>query len=249
MGKGVATQSKGMSHRWLVLRLEAPMMAFGGIAVDQVRPVRDFPATSMMAGLVGNAMGWHWRDGVRHQTLQDRMIIAGYCANEGALLTDTQNVELAKNDRAWTTRGQAVGRAGDSYKAPHRRVRDYHADRAVRIVLRLDPADQPPPLAQVADAFDCPARPLFIGRKPCLPSRPFLAPEPERWVEAPNAYAALCAVASREQAGSPLQALWPAGEGPEGGDNVDCVVERADLRNWVAGVHSGSRNVVEGWVT
>ena len=248
MGKGVTAENHVMSHRWLVLRFEAPMMAFGGIAVDHVRPVRDFPAASMMAGLVGNAMGWHWRDGERHQALQDRMAFAGYCANEGALLTDMQNVELAKNDQAWTTRGLTVGRAGGSYNAPHRRARDYHADRAVRIVFRLDPADRPPTIAQVADALDCPARPLFLGRKPCLPSLPFLAPEPERWVDAPNAYAALCEVAVREQVGSPKQALWPAGEGPEDGHNVDRIVERADIRNWVTGVHSGSRSVVEGWV-
>ena len=42
-----------MTPRWLVLRFDAPLMAFGSVAVDQVGPVRDFPAASMLTGLIG----------------------------------------------------------------------------------------------------------------------------------------------------------------------------------------------------
>ena len=65
-----------MSQRWLVIRLQAPLMAFGGVAVDQVGPTRDFPATSMLTGLFANALGLHWSDRMAHQALQDRLIFA-----------------------------------------------------------------------------------------------------------------------------------------------------------------------------
>ena len=152
-----------MSCRWLVVRLEAPLMAFGGVAVDQVGPVRDFPAASMLAGLIGNALGLRWSDRGEHQAIQDRLIFAARREREGEVLTDTQNAQLAKTDKGWTTSGQPEGRAGATYDAPHRKTRDYHADLSVRVVLRLNPEEQTPTLDALAEAFDRPARPLFLG--------------------------------------------------------------------------------------
>ena len=186
-------------------------MAFGGVAVDQVGPVRDFPAASMLAGLIGNALGWHWSDRGKHQSVQDRLVFAARRDREGVLLTDTQNAQLAKTDKGWTTGGEPEGRAGATYDAPHRRARDYHADLSVRIVLRLEPAEQTPTLEALSEAFDKPARPLFLGRKPCLPSAPLLATGPHRWVNGHTAYEALRSVPGE---GEELHAQWPAGEGP-----------------------------------
>ena len=42
---------------WLVLHLEAPLLAFGGVAIDQIGIIRDFPAASMLTGLLANALG------------------------------------------------------------------------------------------------------------------------------------------------------------------------------------------------
>ena len=199
-----------MTHRWLILQLDAPLMAFGGVAVDQVGPVRDFPAASMLTGLIGNALGWHWSDGAAHQEMQDRLIFAARREREGTLLTDTQNAQLGKSDKGWTTRGAPEGRDGASYEAPHRRRRDYHADLSVCAVLRLDPAGEAPTLDTLARAFDRPARPLFLGRKPCLPSRLLLTKESTRWVTGDTAYEAICAVPGQ---GASLRALWPVGQG------------------------------------
>ena len=159
-----------MTHRWLVLQFDAPLMAFGGVAVDQVGPVRDFPAASMLTGLIGNALGWHWSETTALQSIQDRMIFGARREREGTLLTDTQNAQLAKTDKGWTTRGVVEGRAGASYGAPHRRLRDYHADQSVRIVLRLDPAGDTPALDALAEAIGRPARPLFFGTQ-AVPAR------------------------------------------------------------------------------
>ena len=238
-----------MTHRWLALRLGAPLMAFGGVAIDQAGPTRDFPAASMLAGLIGNALGWHWSDGDRHQALQDRLIFGSRRDREGTVLTDVQNARLARSDKGWTTHGKPEGREGASYAAPHRRMRDYLADAMTRIVLRLDPAGQPPTLEQVAGAFDRPARPLYIGRKACLPAIP-MAPvrEDERWVVASTAHAALCALPA---SGNRLRAQWPVGQGPEASDGAGpfIVSDLPDLRNWRTGLHVGSRRVVEGRVS
>lgn len=246
-----------MSRRWLVLRLEGPLMSFGGVAVDHVGPVRDFPAASMLTGLIGNALDWHWSDRIVHQAFQDRLVFAARHDRDGRRLTDMQNARLAKTDRGWTTHGAPEGRGGGdkTYHAPHRRQREYHADLSVRIVLRLEPADEPPTLDAVAAALDRPARPLFLGRKSCLPSAPLLAGKPSaRWVAGQTACDALRAVPG-EREREPLRSWWPVGEGPDevGGDAdriaVDRIVDVADLRNWRTGLHAGARQVVEGRVT
>ena len=230
-----------MSHRWLVVRLQAPLMSFGGVAVDQVGPTRDFPAASMLTGVFANALGFHWSDRTAHRALQDRIVFAARRERENhatAVLTDTQNARLAKTDKAWTTSGQPGGRDGATYDAPHRRARDYLADRAVRVVLRLDPAEEWPTLEVLAEALDTPVRPLFIGRKPCLPAHRLM----NGWASGETAYAALASLPGS----GPYRALWPLGEGPETGSAVARVRDLADLRNWRTGLHSGTRPVVEG---
>lgn len=234
-----------MSDRWLVLRLDAPLMAFGDVAIDQVGPTRDFPALSMLTGMIGNALGWHWAEHELHQALQDRLIFAARRMREGIRVTDTQNVQLGKNDKGWTTHGIPEGRDGGSFNAPHRRIRDYHADSSIRVVLRVEPPADAPDLDRIATALDRPARPLCIGRKPCLPSEPLLAADASRWVSAGTAYDALCALSEEGE----TRAQWPEGQGPQSGENVDRIADWPDLRVWRTGLHGGSRRVVEGRVT
>ena len=230
-------------HRWLVLRLEAPLLAFGGVSVDQVGVTRDFPAASMLTGLLANALGYRRTEWRKHQALQDRLIFAARRERETVfgLLTDTQNAQLAKNDKGWTTWGTPEGRDGASYGAPHRRRRDYHADACVMVALRVAPTDTAPDLETLAAALDRPARPLFIGRKPCLPSAPLRY---QNGVEAPDAYTALTGIPLESD--TPPRAIWPLGEGPETGEAVTRILDLPDLRNWRTGLHGGVRKVVEG---
>ena len=163
------------NHRWLVMRLEAPLMAFGGVAIDHIGVTRDFPAASMMTGLLASALGCDRTDWEKHQRLQDRLVFAA-CRDREARkgrLTDTQNAKLQKNDKGWTTRGSVETRGGDKGKmdAPHRRRRDFHMDTRVIVVLRLAPDDTHPTLDDIANALDHPARPLF-PRAQALPARP-----------------------------------------------------------------------------
>lgn len=224
-----------MSRRWLHLRFAGPLMAFGGVTIDQVGPTREFPLASMLAGLLANALGWRREERAAHQDLQDRLVFAALTAREGRLLTDSQNAKLEKNDRGWTTWGEPEGRAGATYGSPHRRRRDYLADHDCRVLLWLAPGAGPS-TEDIAAALDRPARPLFIGRKPCLPSAQILA----GWVEAASAREALVAL------GLPGRAIWPVAEGAMAGGAQQHEV--ADLRNWRSGLHGGARIVIEGAV-
>ena len=233
-------------RRWLVLEIEAPLLAFGGVVVDQFGPVRDFPGASMLTGLIGNALGWSYTDGPLLQSLQQRLIFASRIDREGSRLTDLQTVALSPADAGWTTRGTPETRANSSYAGPHLRWRDYLSDAKASVVLRLSREAEPPRLQDIAHALDFPERPLFIGRKTCLPSTPLLPPGAARWVDATTAHEALCALPGAGQ----YRASWPAGEGPETPEHSAYVTSQlSDRRNWITGLQSGSRRVVEGRVS
>ena len=230
---------------WLILRLEAPMLAFGGVVIDQVGVTRNFPAASMITGMLANALGYLRQDWKRHQELQDRLVFAARCdrPSTGGLLTDIQNARLSKSDKGWTTWGKPEGRDGASFAAPHRRKRDYHSDARIIVCLRLEQPKEKPDLLEIGEAIDHPVRPLFIGRKTCIPSKPLRF---GKVVSAQNAYNALSQVPANSENGEALSALWPVNEGPVDGNNVYRIIDLADLRNWRTGLHGGTRRVVEG---
>ena len=227
--------------RWLQIRFHAPLASFGGETIDVHGVIRDFPAQSMVTGLFANALGWTRAMRVEHQGLQDRIIYGVLHEEETRLgrLTDYQTALLSKNDKAWSTRGAPGYRAGGdgSYTGAHQRWRDYHTDLRMVGVVRLDPADAAPNLDDLANALKRPARPLFIGRKPCLPSSPIFS----GWIEAPDVHAALCNTATPN--GGPFRALWPASEGTENSDRTTFLT---DERNWITGLHGGARPVCDG---
>lgn len=156
----------------LLLRLEAPLMSFGTTAVDHRRPVQAWPSVSMLTGLLANALGWDRSQAADLDRLQARIRWAARIDRPGVLLNDFQTAQLAKDDKGWTTRGVVQSRGGGdrSYDSPHLRYRDYRADASVLVALRLDAAGEAPTLAELAQALDHPQRPLFLGRKGCLPA-------------------------------------------------------------------------------
>ena len=202
--------------RWMHMRLRAPLMAFGGVVIDDRGPSRDFPGQSMLVGLFANALGWTRDMHEEHQALQDRLTFGAVHERPGNRLTDYQTARLYQHERSWSTRGRPIGRKkSSSYKSRDRRGqwltaqrwRDYGMDLSVSVLVRLDPAPSNPTLDAVAAALERPARPLFIGRKSCLPSEGLF----RGWVEAPDARAALRKVMPPGAVGLP--AVWPESEG------------------------------------
>jgi CRISPR system Cascade subunit CasD len=235
--------------RHLLLRLRAPLIAFGGETIDNYGVIRDFPALSMVTGLFANALGWDRGDDGQHNRLQERLVMGARLDEIGERMLDYQTALIYQDDAGWTTHGKPEGRqTSPSYSTmPNgrkgltlQRYRHYHADMNVLIALRLQAADDAPSLDDLAVALDKPARPLFVGRKNCLPTDRLMA----GWVEAYNILEAL-------QRAEPalhhdVRAQWPDGEGSLPGQHEDRSLDVCDERNWTSGVHGGWRPVREG---
>ncbi len=225
----------------LILRLDAPLMAFGEVSVDELRPAAPFPPLSMMVGLLANAMGWKRWEPERHQRLQERLRMAARIDRQGASIRDFQTVDLTQphlKDTGWTTRGMVEVRGGGTVHT-HIRLRDYWADRVATLALGLDPEAETPTLDDLEQGLIRPARPLFVGRKSCIPSTPL--------------------VIGRIQSDSLLQVLaeWPrdskAIQGPmrtrwSETTSTEQSFAAYDLRDWRNQIHTGERRVTEGLI-
>jgi CRISPR system Cascade subunit CasD len=222
---------------YLRLVLEAPLLAFGGETVDARGVIADFPAASMLTGLLANALGWRRGDRDALARLQARLSYAARIDRNGTRLTDFQTAQLGRNDRGWTTRGAPEGRAGGpaTYNGPHLRQRDYDADKRVVVALRLDPTEDVPTLAELEAALHEPARPLFLGRKPCLPDGRIAA----GIVDADGLLSALASLPP--PAHTVTRVLLPASEPGQPGDHKQVW---SDARDWQSGVHGGTRMVL-----
>ena len=164
----------------------------------------------------------------------------------GKRLTDFQTAQLGATDKGWTTWGEPEERRGGpaSYLSPHLRYRDYHADLIATVVLRLESPEETPTLGDIAQAIDRPKRPLFIGRKPCLPSGRMMS----GWLEADSILLALQALPAetlKNGRSCEIRAQWPDGEGELPGDRL---LDLCDERNWSSGMHGGWRPVREGMI-
>jgi CRISPR system Cascade subunit CasD len=234
---------------FLLLRLEAPLMAFGGPVVDQIGRTRSFPGRAQITGLLANALGWRHGDFAALEALQERVRMAAAVVREGELLHDYQTVDLGRPHlagRGWTTRGRVESRAGASSDTTHIRHRWYVADGTVLIALTLSPADASPTPTELAEALRRPARPLFIGRKTCLPTAPLLLAELEAGdaIEALRRAAALWA----GENSTPARAMSVSVEMDAGWEPPVEVgeVERerlVDGRDWTNQVHVRERGV------
>lgn len=224
--------------RCLILVLEGPLVAFGREAVDARGPVSEFPALSMLTGLLANALGWRREERERHARLQARLVFAARLDRAGTRLTDFQTAQLRKSDQGWTTRGAPEGREGgtNTYNAPHIRFREYDADKRVTVALRLRDPEEAPTVDDLAAALDAPARPLFLGRKPCVPTGRLL----DRVLEADGLLAALAASPPPDDADDPRRVLIPSHEAAGGPGERRFV---SDVRDWHSGVHAGGREV------
>jgi len=153
-------------------------MAFGGPVIDQNCVTRRFPGLAQVTGLLANALGWHHCDAERLERLQQRLRFASVILRAGREMIDYQTVDLGQRhlvDTGWTTRGTREDRGkGAATRQTHIRFRHFQADGALLVALALEPAAEAPTLADLAAALDQPARPLFIGRKSCLPTTPIL---------------------------------------------------------------------------
>lgn len=224
---------------FVILTFEAPLMSFGGVTVDAVGVIRRFPALSMVCGLIGNALGWHHREFERLQTLQAHLEIASRLDVPGTRILDYQTVDLGQDhlldDRSWTTRGTLEKRAGASSRQTHIRSRDFWADAVVTTAVGLAP-DASVSLADIQRALAEPARPLFIGRKPCLPATPIF----RHSIVAADIVDALRQTSLHRRA----RATEVVAQVPATRDDPEAT-PISDMRDWANQIHTGQRWVRE----
>lgn len=159
----------------LIVRLSAPLLSFGGALIDHYGPIRSHPACSMITGLLGNALGYDHREWNRLQCLQDRLHFAVRCDIQGEKIRDYQTVDLSQDffqKTGWTTFGSPQERDGGeaTKNGTHIRYRDYWAGAVYTLAISLEPEEAGLDVESLALALKEPKRPLFIGRKNCIPS-------------------------------------------------------------------------------
>jgi len=235
----------------LLVRLEAPLMSFGAPIVDRNGVIQPYPALSLMTGLLGNALGYDHSDFERLEQLQERLVYASRQDRRGRQIRDYQTVDLSaaymQDDHAWTTAGEIEERKGGrASTGTHIRLRDYWADASHIVAITLEPRDEDPTLDDLQRALQHPERPLFLGRKPCLPSTPLYAGR----IEAADLVDALrrAPLASRADAGLRYRAWWPTH--PNGQEHpADMRQPVTDRRDWANQIHVGERWIAEGELT
>jgi CRISPR system Cascade subunit CasD len=238
--------------RALILRLDAPLLSFGGVMVDHHGFIDRFPGTALLTGLFANALGFHHRDFARLASLQNRLQFAARWDVPPQRLVDYHTVDLGQEKMkhpGWTTRGLPEHRAGgpDAKFGTHIRLRHYWVDGLMTLAVTLtDEAE--PSLEALQQALRRPARPLFLGRKTCLPARPLLDPH-QPLVQGPDLLSILRSVPVWDRLGQPVteaqprEACWPAelGVGQRG------LLRRVyDLRDFANQLPAGSRLRAEG---
>lgn len=233
--------------RALLMRLDAPLLSFGAPIVDNFGVVQEMPTLSMLTGLLGNALGYEHRQGAELNKLQERLRFAACRERAGERLRDFQTVDFSQGTDdlrvartvGWTTRGRVEQRAGSAatLREKHIRYRDYWAGAVYTIALALDPPELEPTVETLAAALNEPERPLFIGRKPCLPSTPLLL----GLTDAPTLLAALEDLDEVVEMGDGECALWWE-EGDEPVPNRPSVrLTVTDERDWTTQLHGGQR--------
>ena len=231
----------------LILRLDAPLMSFGGVMVDQHNVTDRFPGLSLFAGLLANALGWSHAEGDRIGQLQDRLVLASRWDIAPEAIVDYHTVDLGQakmREPGWTTRGAPEHRDGGpgAKFGTHQRYRHYWANGVLTAALALE-REEAPSLDDLETALRHPARPLFLGRKTCLPSSPILLGRTSgadvlSLLKAVPQF--LCSARPQHWA---IPARWPADIGNPREEQIKPVYDQRDWKNqW----HAGSRMVAEG---
>lgn len=166
---------------YLILHLSAPLMSFGTVRVDRFSPTSRAPHISMLTGLLANALGWNIPDDAqRLDRLQQRISATSIISAESFHVPPIQDIETVlfpKSAVRWTTRRaetvRTTRRGPD--QPPYMRTKEYLENQSVVVAVSLTPERESPCPDELGRALITPARPLYIGRRCCIPQAPLLA--------------------------------------------------------------------------
>lgn len=224
----------------LLVRLEAPLMSFGGSQIDGWGPTGRWPLRSMLVGFLLNGVGINNRkpEGIKAlYDTQDRLRYAVRCDRPGRLITDFQTVDLSLSlDEIPTKFGWSALRKRKDYKndrATAIRRRQYLSDASYVVAIALAPGEGPS-LKDLREGLEDPVGIPYVGRLNCLLSKPPFLGE----VEVPTLTEAL-------RAPGTFKARVPVEESLENSRVVPVIEDR----DWKNGIVVGRRLVREGEIS
>lgn len=187
------TAAPGTAH--LVFAIEAPLASWGDIAVGEMRPSRDRPTRSCLAGLIAACLGVRRGAEGELQAL-DALRFAVRVDEAGVPIHDYHTVQVPRSQKGVRHRTRR-----DELEWERRRdlgtilsTRAYRMEvRARVVVVRSEPAGNLcPTLERIAEAMNEPAFAPFLGRRTCPLAAPLfpVVVSAETFEEAEERYAA-----------------------------------------------------------
>ncbi len=235
--------------KYIILKFDSPLMSFGAPIVDNFGFIQDFPSLSMLTGLIANSLGINHSEHEKLHKIQNSIIYSVMCESKGIKVQDLQRANLDSNfmQKGWTTWGDSEARKGGVDTKIDLRYRDYLANALYTVALQVNDNDLIT-LDNVVETLKNPCRPLFIGRKPCLPSRPIF----DSVVEAKSLIEALKEelkkISMKGQLKSSYEVWVPSNSNLEELDNYR-LIKVTDSRDWVNQIHIGSISVYHGQIS
>lgn len=148
----------------IFLRLEGPLQAWGDTSKFVIRRTMDAPTKSGVLGLLCNAMGLSRQEARKRLPELNALVMGVRIDRPGIRWWDYHTVG------AGTGMTTAAGGLKTGAKGTLITRREYLADASFLVALQGD-AEL---IQKVQDAFSEPKRPVYLGRKACLPSFPVL---------------------------------------------------------------------------
>lgn len=219
------------------------MLSFGAPAVGQVRPTDIFPACSMIAGLIANALGYEHYEREKIQVLQQAITMGTRIDVSGERFVDYQTAAIDKKRGLWRS-DKLMGAEDETFEGTTLRYKHYLVQKATTSIVGFREGTWPdwfPSLDDVAEAMKKPFRVLFLGRYCCIPFSPLF----RATLCASSVYEGLQQIGDEKNEGALGE--WPVFsdvEEPRGARRM----ERQDLRDWVNDIHTGNRVVWRGHI-
>jgi len=219
------------------MRLAAPVASLSGARIDTGGDSLPIPTRSMIAGIIGAALGIRYDQQQLLQKLQDTMRLGIVVHREGEVIRDYQTVRLGlphMRGPMWWHDGQQLGVMEREGGDPERTItgeRPLICDYDATIIVELR-SGAPFDADKILSSLRAPVYPLSIGQRACIPTLPIAG----KRLEAPTIIDAVVLVEGGVRY-LPVELAQPGNFG-------DIYVTIPSGRDWVSRQHGGSDTYV-----